>query len=68
MTRSRAWCYTVNNYTEEDRDALRLMPCAYNIFGYERGDEGDTSSPRICTFLSSQVVEGSEEDDAKSTS
>lgn len=37
---SRAWCYTINNYTEEERDALRTMKCTYNIFGYERGDEG----------------------------
>jgi len=37
---SRAWCYTINNFTEEDRDGLRALTCAYNIFGYERGDEG----------------------------
>jgi len=36
---SRA-CYTINNFTEEDRDGLRALTCAYNIFGYERGDEG----------------------------
>ena len=37
---SRSWCYTVNNFTEEDRDGLRALTCAYNVFGYERGDEG----------------------------
>ena len=29
-----------NNYTEEDRDAVRNLPCVYNVFGYERGAEG----------------------------
>ena len=38
--RSRAWCYTLNNYTEEERDAARQLACEYHIFGYERGEEG----------------------------
>lgn len=37
---SRSWCYTLNNYTEEERDALRRVSCCYQVFGYERGDEG----------------------------
>lgn len=40
MSRSRSWCYTINNYTEEDRDALRALVCQYQVFGYERGEEG----------------------------
>ncbi|ALE29555.1 replication associated protein [Lake Sarah-associated circular molecule 9] len=34
---NRAWCYTLNNYTEEERDSLRSLKCAYQVFGYERG-------------------------------
>lgn len=37
---SRSWCFTLNNYTEEERDALRDCKCVYMLFGYERGDEG----------------------------
>jgi len=37
---SRAWCYTLNNYTEEERDALRSLKSTYHVFGYERGVEG----------------------------
>lgn len=37
---SRSWCYTINNFTEEDRNGLRALKCSYNVFGYERGDEG----------------------------
>lgn len=44
----RSWCYTLNNYTEEERDAVRALKCAYNIFGYERGDEG---TPHLQGFI-----------------
>jgi len=37
---SRGWCYTLNNYTEEERDALRALKSVYHVFGYERGEEG----------------------------
>lgn len=37
---SRSWCFTINNYTEDERDALRNGKYAYMVFGYERGDEG----------------------------
>ena len=37
---SRSWCFTLNNYTEDERDALRNGKYAYMVFGYERGVEG----------------------------
>ena len=37
---SRGWCFTINNYTEEDRDGLRSLECVYIVYGYERGDNG----------------------------
>lgn len=37
---SRAWCYTLNNYTVEERDGLRSLKCVYQVFGYERGEAG----------------------------
>lgn len=40
MQRSRDWCYTLNNYSEAERDAHRALDCAYHVFGYERGDSG----------------------------
>ena len=35
MSRSRDWLYTLNNYTEEEVAAVRLVDCVYQVFGYE---------------------------------
>lgn len=40
MSRSRAWCFTLNNYTEEEQQVIRDVPCVYLIFGREKGEEG----------------------------
>lgn len=38
--RSRAWCFTLNNYTEEDEQSVRAVPCRYLIYGRETGESG----------------------------
>lgn len=38
MSRSHSWCFTLNNYTPEEEEALKQYECSYLIFGYERGD------------------------------
>lgn len=40
MARSRSWCFTLNNYTEAERDEARALSAVYVVFGYERGEEG----------------------------
>lgn len=40
MARSRSWCWTLNNYTEDERDSARTLDSVYTVFGYERGEEG----------------------------
>lgn len=37
---SRAWCYTLNNYSLEELEALRGVTCKYQIIGKEVGAEG----------------------------
>lgn len=40
-TRSRGWCFTINNYTAEHEDALRALTAArYMVFGREVGEQG----------------------------
>lgn len=38
--RSRKWCFTVNNYTDEDLDQISSLNTQYLIYGRERGEEG----------------------------
>ena len=38
--RSRGWCLTLNNYTEEDRLQILQTPCVYCIVGREVGESG----------------------------
>ena len=42
MSRSRAWCFTVNNPTEEDCNGLKDLQgvCTYMVVGKEVGQEG----------------------------
>jgi len=39
-SRGRAFCFTLNNYTEEDVIALSGVRCEYIIFGFEVGESG----------------------------
>lgn len=46
--RSRAWCLTVNNYSEEEFQMLLHTECRYVILGREVGSEG---TPHIQGYL-----------------
>lgn len=41
-TQAKHWCYTINNYTDDDVKRLseRREDVTYHIFGYEMGDSG----------------------------
>lgn len=45
---TRSWCYTLNNYSEEEASALRSMKCVYHVMGFEIGKEG---TPHIQGFI-----------------
>ena len=47
MDRAAAWCYTLNNYTEEESEAL-WKEGTYQIQGYEKGSEG---TPHIQGYI-----------------
>jgi len=40
MSRSRAWCFTLNNYSDSEVDALKQLDCQHIVFGKEVGKEG----------------------------
>lgn len=52
MTQSKYWCFTLNNYTDEQQESLRRKAsddnCTYLIFGRERGEQG---TPHLQGYL-----------------
>lgn len=40
MSKSRCWCYTLNNYTEDEVNGLKLIECKYHVLGKEVGEQG----------------------------
>jgi hypothetical protein len=49
MAKSINWCFTLNNYTDEDIKQLKLVKCRYICLGYEIGEE--TKTPHIQGFI-----------------
>lgn len=47
-TRNRNWCFTLNNYTDEEKKELKTTKCRYIILGYEKGECG---TPHIQGFI-----------------
>ena len=46
--RSRNWCFTVNNWTQEEYEKIKMLPCKYMIVGEEVGKEG---TPHLQGFI-----------------
>nr|WAE42291.1 MAG: replication associated protein [Cressdnaviricota sp.] len=42
MSRSRAYIFTINNYTDDDIDRIFMLSCKYLIFGFEEGEKKKT--------------------------
>jgi len=40
MARSRAWCFTLNNYCDADIDMFNATECRYLVYGREVADSG----------------------------
>lgn len=46
---STSWCFTLNNYTEQDIEMLKHFKCKYIIFGKEIGEK--TETPHLQGFI-----------------
>lgn len=49
-SRSRAYCLTLNNPTEDDEKALLSLPTSYCVYQYERGASGTPHIQAYCYF------------------
>lgn len=45
---SRRWCFTINNYTDEEVSVLDGYECKYMVYGIEKGAEG---TPHLQGFV-----------------
>lgn len=48
MSKARGYCFTLNNYTDEEHEMILNIPCVYQIMGKEIGDSG---TPHIQGFI-----------------
>lgn len=48
VSRSRRWCFTINNYTEDDEVMLKTVPCTYLVYGKEKAR---TETPHLQGFV-----------------
>lgn len=39
-SKNRAWCFTINNYTNDDILAVNAIECKYKVWGKEIGEQG----------------------------
>jgi len=53
MSRSRGWCFTINNFKESDSEKVKSLECQYVVCGIEKGDKEETPHLQGYTYFSS---------------
>lgn len=58
MSKFRNWCFTLNNYTEEEYDSIINIDCKYLIVGKEVGESGTPHLQGYIEFQNTRVLNG----------
>lgn len=57
-TKARNFCFTINNWTDDDVEFLKTVDCEYMIYGKEVGDEGTPHLQGYVIFKNQRSVKG----------
>lgn len=49
-SRAKRWCFTLNNYTNEEEQKIQEANCEFLIYGHERGENGTPHLQGYITF------------------
>lgn len=58
MARARNFCFTINNYTEEDKNVVENIECKYIIYGFEKGKKETPHIQGYIEFKNARTVKG----------
>nr|WAE42387.1 MAG: replication associated protein [Cressdnaviricota sp.] len=56
MARSRNFCFTLNNYTNEQRESMCAIECVYLVIGQETGESGTPHLQGYISFVNAKTL------------
>lgn len=64
MSKLRAYCFTLNNYSDDDITEIKKVECSYLVFGKEVGESGTPHLQGFIHFTNPRTMTGVKKDKA----